>query len=192
MYNINMKEEYLTKDIIKIAKSLKRQFVEITPWYICGTDLPNMNTFSIVYLNESLVGEINPDLYYIGPTTDLTKYDSYILNKYEYFKYKQRMDYLRNVCINFNKQNLLYSIDNCSLDIKEFSDSLNLKSKDGARMITVDDKLFMTCCSAVHPMNKSDIISLEAFEYDSISYLAIFIINKKKYNIIEYIRFLYL
>lgn len=190
-----MREELLTKDIIKLARSLKRQFVEITPHYICGSDFPTMCTFSIIYLDGSI--QVDDDLYFIGPTTDLVKYDIYLENEYIYKRYKPKMDYLRAECVNReNSAKIIFSGDNLvdqDYLIPGFENAVRQKAKEGAQILNVDyTNMFMSCCAAIHPLNKKDIIDLTCYEYDEISYLAKFIINKKKYCITEYIRFLYL
>lgn len=77
--------------------------------------------------------------------------------------------------------------------IPGFENAVRQKAKEGAQILNVDyTNMFMSCCAAIHPLNKKDIIDLTCYEYDEISYLAKFIINKKKYCITEYIRFLYL
>lgn len=76
--------------------------------------------------------------------------------------------------------------------IDEFNISLSKKAKDGADLIYID-RFPISLCSGLLPVNKSDKISLEIYD-DNVpkTFLAKFIIDKKKYTINKYIRYLYL
>lgn len=189
-----MNKELLTPDIIKMARSLKRQLVEITPHYICGTD-SLMRTFSIIYHNG--VTPIDSDLYYFGPSNSLGDYDSYVQNAYKYDIYKQRMQYLRYQCQMVENNTLLMQYDNITKGqtyaVSGFVESLNKKAKDGMSMLNIDSTdLFISTCSTMQPINKPDIVSISVFPYTDISFMVKFVINKKNYIINEYIAYLYL
>lgn len=190
-----MRKELLTPEIIKMAKSLKRQIVEITPHFICGSD-SNMATFSIIYLNGSV--QVDDDLYYFGAASELAKYELYSQNKYAYEMLKPRMQYLRYTCQHIDNNRLLFQYDNVTKEsgycMPGFIESLNAKAKDGSRFIYDNDcaEYIMSSCSTMHPINKSDIVSVYAWEYTPITFMVRFDIDKKKYAIHEYVSFLYL
>ena len=88
-------------------------------------------------------------------------------------------------CINGN---VLYSKENFQQDEPEM---LSLKSADGGKMFCVDNRFFMTSFNAIHPATKSDKVDLIIRDCDYYSYIAEFIINKKKdnYQLHEFLRF---
>lgn len=184
----------LNPEIIKLAKSLKRSIVEITPHYICGTDYPLGCTFSIIYLDGNI--QVPNDLYWFGPTTELTKDEEHVkMQEVWMLHHKGKMDYLRATAHRLETQSPIVTTGDLKdeTEINDFMESLNQKAKYGARILDISfTRYFITSCSMIHPVNKTDGISLVCYPYDNISYLAKFIINKKKYTIYEYIRFLYL
>lgn len=190
-----MREELLTPEIIKMAKSLKRQIVEITPHYICGSD-SNMATFSIIYLNGSV--SVDNELYYFGATSDLFKYDIYLQNMYLYEMLKGKMAYLRRSCQMAERNRLLFQYNDITIGqqyaVNNFIESINGKAKDGMRLTYLNDapEYMMSSCSTMHPINKTNAVNITGYEYNDIAYLVRFDINKKNYVIHEYISYLYL
>lgn len=187
-----MKKELLTPEIIKMAKSLKRQIVEVTPHYICGTDSLT-NTFSIIFLDGSV--PVDDELYFFGINTELAKYDIYLQNMYSYERFKPKMDYLRSTCHLIENNKILLMADDITggrqYIIPGFAEHLTKKAKDGATMLFTDmGEFILSSCVTMHPINKSDVVNITAYEYDDVSWLGRFTINKKKYTIYEYIRFL--
>lgn len=184
----------LSKDIIQMAKSLKRNIVEITPHYICGSDTL-LSSFSIVYLNGNI--EVTDDLYYLGSTNLLTKPEIYGECKHTFESFRSRIEYLRSTCQFIENNNILYQANAVNTDqthnISGLNDALAMKSKDGSTMINVDyTNLFLSTCGTMHPVNKSDVMDITIYENDDVSFIAKFSINKKKYTIYEYARFLYI
>lgn len=189
-----MEEQMLTKDIIKLAKSLKRSIVEVTPHYICGSDSALLY-FSIIYIDGST--EVDDELYYLGDSKHLPNYELYMANKHEYENFKPRLDYLRQTCQSIEYNTLILKADSINIGqnyvVPRLQELLQMKSGDGALMLNADcTNLFMSACSTMHPINKSDVMHISAYELDDISFIAKFIIDKGKYNIHEYVRFLYL
>lgn len=87
--------------------------------------------------------------------------------------------------------NIIFRQDNLR-DIEDFNIAMSKKAKEGMSLIYVD-RFPISICSSLIPLNKPDDISLEIYE-DNIkgSFIAKFIINKKKFIINRYIRYLYL
>lgn len=190
-----MREELLTKDIIKLARSLKRKIVEITPHYICGCD-SQRGYFSIIYINDTV--QVDPELYYFGPVNLLTKYNEYLEQKYMYDAYKQKMNYLRATCQFVESNNkLLFSYDDITHQaeyvLPGFNECINGKAKDGASILNLDSTdYFMSTSSTIHPINKTDKANISGYAYNDISYIVKYSILKKAYSIHEYICYLYI
>lgn len=190
-----MKQELLTPEIIKMAKSLKRQIIEITPYYICGSD-SSMGMFSIIYLDGNV--QVDPELYYFGPVNYLNNYDFYIENlSFTFDMAKIRMKYLMNQCQMVENNKVMIHYDDITKGqtyaIPGFVESINGKAKDGISILHFNDsEYFVSTSSTMHPINKPDKVSVTAYPYNEISYIAKFTIYKKKYVINEYISLLYL
>lgn len=172
----------MEKYIIKMAKSMKKEFVEITPNYIVGTDI-NRYTLSIIYQGS-------PD-YFIGTIQELegkTKLPDYWVDheilKREIYFLKQRTLPILNVEPVFKCDNLK--------DDESFVNILSKKTTDGANIYNLNTKHMMYIFSSLHPVNKTDSISCTIYPYDITSYVAHFVIDKRKYQIHEFIRYLYL
>ena len=190
-----MREELLTKDIIKLARSLKRKIVEITPHYICGCDT-QASYFSIIYLTDAV--RVDPELYYFGPTNLLTKYNDYLEQKHLYDMYKQKMSYLRSTCQFVESNNkLLFSYDDIvnqeEYILPGFNQCVNGKAKDGASILNIDaTDYFISTSSTIHSINKKDKINMSGYAYNDISYIVRYSIFKKTYSIHEYMCYLYI
>lgn len=171
----------MANDIIKMAKSMKREFIEITNNYISGTDV-NRGTFSIIYQGS-------PD-YYIGTLAELEG-----KKQPDYWKpeemVKSRLDYLKEQSFLLTSRDPIMTIDNLK-DDESFLDIVSNKAADGANIYGFNKQYLMYTFSSLHPLNKPDVISCSIYPVDNISYLAQFVINKKKWVIYEYIRYLYL
>lgn len=171
----------MNDETVKIAKSLKRKFVNITPNYICGID-ESYSLFSIVYTggDEFFAG-------YIGELSNGKEVDE-----------RERLE--QNIIVNCNGYiRLVTELSNLTptvelTDIKEneqFQDILSLRATEGAKRLVINNKYIMYMCSAMHPVTKTDKASLKIYDYDSISFVAEIIITKKKYQIHEFIRYRY-
>ena len=67
-----------------------------------------------------------------------------------------------------------------------------MKASNGAVKFLSGVDFLMYLYSSLHPINKPDSVTMNIYRYDDISYLAEYIISKKKFVINEYIRYLYL
>lgn len=179
----------MNPDIIKIAKSMKKEYVHITPKYILGTDI-NTNTLSIIFMEsgEEYLGTI-AELEGKGlPEFAECMTEEILRNRFTYLLAKMAPIALYQTSS---------PIDGFEcIDISEnenfLNTSRNIKAKDGAKMFKFDKKYIMSNFASLHPVNKSDKVYLTLYPYDSISFISKFVIDKKKYEIHEYIRYLYL
>jgi len=75
---------------------------------------------------------------------------------------------------------------------EEFMKILSNKSADGANFFKINDKYIMSIYSGLLPINKSDKVSLEIYNIDEYSYISKFIINKGKFVINKFIKYLFI
>ena len=179
----------INPEIIKIAKSMKKDYVKVTPKYILGTDV-NTHTLSIIFMEtgEEYMGTI-AELEGKGVPEFSECMTEEIL--------RDRFNHLLTQIAPIALYGTVPPIEGFEcLDISEsdaFLDTCkNIKSKDGAKMFKLDQNYIMSNFSSLHPINKSDKIYLTLYPRDEISFISKFVINKKKYEIHEYIRYLYL
>ena len=178
----------MNPDIIKMAKSMKRDYVEITNNYICGLD-KSLSLFSIIYQGS------NDECYYGDIGSLIKEIPLQLEDIIEIEKVRPYLNSYKSICMNIsNHSEPLLEI----LDLKEidgFNEVNSLKTQDGALPLKIEEgmkKYILYTFSSIHPLNKSDEISLKIFPYDNISFLCEFIINKKKYQIHEFIRYRYI
>ena len=166
--------------IIKLAKSMKREYIYVTPNYILGTDV-NLGTLSIIYTNS--------DEQYLGTMAVL---EGRALPDFAECMVPEilldRFKYLLNVAVKVSEMTpaLREDITNCESFINT---SRDLKADDGAKMFLYD-KYIMSNYKSLHPLNKSDKIFMEIYPGEYNTFLAKFTIFKKGYEIHEYIRYL--
>lgn len=171
----------MNPDVIKMAKSMKRKYVEITPNCIYGLD-ESFSLFSVIYSGG--------DEFFAGDIMELSAGKE--------VEERERLE-----------ETILYNMDKCIKgfipvtntepvvvinDLKEdetFNTILGLKATDGARKMVVDNKYVLYQHGTMHPVTKSDGVSLKIYPYDNISFIAEFIVNKKKYEIHEFVRYRY-
>jgi len=168
-------------NIIKMAKSMKRDYIWITPRYILGSDV-NLGTLSIIYTNS--------DEEYLGTMAELdgrSKPDfaecmtpEILINKFRYL--------LNVVMILTDTPPIIYEKDITSFE-SFVNTSRNIKAGDGAKMFKYEEYV-MSNFSSLHPLNKSDTIHLSIYSAGEHSFISEFIIQKKNYQIREYIRYL--
>lgn len=167
--------------VLKMAKSMKREFLELNSSYLIGTDV-NRCTMSIIYHGSNE--------YYIGTLAELEGKkipDYWIPND----RLKFDIDRLKVNCFHIIDHNkIIYKEDNLK-ENESFQLVESMKESQGSSIFKSFNYL-MYSFSSLHPLNKPDSISMRLYEYDNISYLAEFIIQKKNYNINEYVRYLYL
>lgn len=80
-------------------------------------------------------------------------------------------------------------------DLREddiFNSIISGKVADGASLFIIDNKYPMTIYGSLLNVNKSDTVELKIYNIDNISFLSVFTVNKKKFEIDTYVRFMYL
>lgn len=140
--------------------------------------------------------EVSKDYNYYKPVLDYPhsfittcKKDKLVLENHIELNYKIDELYNRVMSKEFNKP-IIYTEENIQ---NEYSEMFSLKASDGAKMynIGIDKNFLMSSFNAIHPATKSDKIDLVIRDSDIYSYVAQFIIHKKKenYSLIELLRF---
>ena len=170
-------------NIIKLAKTMKRDFIEINQNRIAGTDI-NRSILSYIYQGS--------DEYYLGTMAELEgkKIPDFWMPldrlKYDMIRLESNIHDIVS-----RDNNVLY-IEKDIKDNESFMYAMSRKASEGAVKFKSGENYIMYLFSSLHPINKPDSVSMKIYAYDNISYLAEYIINKKQCNIIEYIRYLYL
>lgn len=189
---------------IKAAKSMKKPVLYINPNYILGTD--------IEYKTISMITNYNCDVNIELATYAKDIYDEKSIQKvmastppvvfqntisqvvdglwyynWESDKIKYKLSELANrvfMIISTRKPDIHLSTEevlDCGINCK-------MKVDEGLQWVVIKDYL-MCNFSQIHPLNASDSMMIDIYDDRADSYLVDFIINKKKYEIHEYIRF---
>lgn len=189
--------------IFDLVKKTKKPIIKIYPdGKVIGTDLNFASMNMIIGNNISY----NINIPYIFVTTELTAFMRTIQpNNISYSKFNimsngvildnhiemnNKFDDLYNRVISNYCKPLLYKEENFQLSVPEM---FLLKASDGAKMYSfgVDKQFLMSSFNAIHPANKNDRVDLIIRDLDIYSYIAEFIIYKKKdnYQLHEFFRF---
>ena len=194
--------------IFELVKWVKKPLVKIYPnGTIIGTDeqFASLN----ILLPESVNLEI--DIPYVFRNTELSAFMRTLLNEngilkftpYEIITKIGRDDYISvsnhlELSYNFDElYNKIISTENYKILYKEedlqtsIPEMFSMKVSDGAKMFNINKEFLMTSFNAIHPATKTDRVELIIRDCDIYSYIAEFIIHKKKlkYQLHEYIRF---
>lgn len=186
-----------------LGKSLKQQYYLMNDKAIMGTD-KLYGMLSVIYLDKPCSIDSNIS-FKKNSLVDFIKHnENYTFNENEYsLCCNDNVFYLVNdisnnilqlysrVCEVENINNLLYTRNNLR-DDDNFNNIISYKKNDGMSVYNIENRFIMTLFSGIFPINKSDTVDLNIYHVDSISYLSKFIIHKKKYDILLYIRFRYL
>lgn len=73
---------------------------------------------------------------------------------------------------------------------QDFENIISMKSADGMSLFRID-KYIMTLFSTLLSINKGDNVQLRIYDIDDTSFLSEFLISKKKFELLTYIRFSY-
>ena len=190
-------------EALKIAKTMKRNYVYITPTRMYGLDTGKC-ALSIIDIqsdiDKSFAGEVASIL-------DDKKRDSFLVNNTGVFLNEYR-ELEPGVYINFwdepkiiddimkaynalyfNSPNarLIYSATNLEQNDDFMRNIYGIKTVDGYRRFILDG-YYLDCFTKMHCVTKSDKVSLNIYDYDPFSYMYEFFINKKKYTVKEYFK----
>ena len=99
-----------------------------------------------------------------------------------------RFDVLYDKVMSSLQYPILYKEEDIAKSIPEM---FSLKASEGAKMYTIDKRFLLSSFNSIHPANKSDKVDLIIRDYDQYSFMAEFIIYKKKenYQLHEFLRF---
>lgn len=192
-------------EILKIARSMKRSIVHISPHYILGSD-EDYCTLSIIEINTEVP---KPFTYHINDILTEDKKDKFVnehpsefFTEYEetvpgiYINTFHENIYRNNIFELFNKVTMylinstpIYQSDSLEKNEDFMNKVAKLKVSDGMTTYILDNRFLITNFNKLHPINASDKLSVRIFDLDDISYLYEFFIIKKKYTIKEYIRY---
>lgn len=130
----------------------------------------------IVELNTAMIFseyEIVMPLTKLGRFVDIAK--SVILTNHLELNY--RFDELYSKIIDLQSYPILHRDE----DFQKYKpEMLSMKMSECSRMFSVDERFIMTSFNSIHPVTKSDRVELIIRDYDYYSYIAEFIIYKKK------------
>lgn len=210
-----IKDRNTLEYIFTLVKQVKKPLVKIYPnGTIIGTDeqFASLN----IFIPETV--DYNIDIPYIFRTTEITAFmrdisiyeTSMIFSQYEiimpltklgkyidmsksviltnHLEFNYKFDDLYSKIVDMQLYPILYRND-------EFHKSnykmLSMKMAECSKMFNVDERFLMTSFNSIHPATKSDKVELIIRDYDYFSYIAEFIIYRKKDNsqLHEFLRF---
>lgn len=199
-----MRWKKMNQETMKIARSMKRPIVHISPNYMLGTD-EEFCTLSVIeissdiqrsftttvndYLDESKIEKFSvahPDIFF-------TEYQ--MIDTNFYINLWKEPYLFSNIFSVFNKIQyyLRFQIVYTEYGLEkntEFMDTVaKLKVNDGLTRFMLGGKYMITSFNKVHAINASDKVSVNIYDIDPISFLCEFIVDKKKYTVKEYIRY---
>ena len=212
MYSTEMnkfKTQFL--ELIPIAKQMKKHIVTFQDGRVLGTD-ETCASLSIVYYDDekfdlfklpmfrglSLTFILNDLIAYLKVNNIMDHY--YEINQYGICYSRNNLDNqfgYSKVILDMEMRCRYYMTDSIhtidGYNIREdqlFNQALELKKKDGSTMYRLDNRYFMSTFSSIHPVTKSDKMTVDIFELsDMRSFLSKFTITKKNCIIEEYIRY---
>lgn len=192
--------------IFNLSKQVKKPLIKFYPnGLILGTDEQFASLNVLVHENINY----NIDIPYIFRSTEIAALMRVVAEKgvYSYDKYyiiandavgttainhlelNYQFDELYNKVMDMTRSKpILYKED----EFQNSADGMfSLKVSDGAKIFNVDSRFIMSSFNSIHPANKSDRVDLIIRDNDFYSYMAEFIIYKKKdkYQLHEFLRF---
>ena len=190
--------------LVKIAKTMKRDYMVVCPFVILGSDC-NYCTLSVIEMDTESndFATISSDL--VTPQ-NATKYasshpaeyyneyrdigDGYKVNAWVESTLRQNIFPMYNRIVNFIQTHMpIYAAGGLECDSDFMNTVAKLKVADGMTRYLFDNKYLITSFSKVHAINASDKVSVSIYDYDQESYLYEFLIDKKKYVVKEYLRY---
>jgi hypothetical protein len=128
--------------------------------------------------------EDHPDIFY----NEYMKVDNLYINYWDQPMIVKEINGLAQKVTNFTSNNrCIYhweGLENSDL----FMASSKMKVADGCSSYFIGDKYLLSTFSKVHAINAADKVSVKVYDYDRVSYLYEFFIDKKKYVVKEYLR----
>lgn len=204
------KEQFL--DLIKVAKKIKKPFITFQDECLLGTDetcaslstisyntdkfnlfkLPNYKNLKLTfYINDLLSWLKSFDIMdnhtlinsygIIDPRTILLSDTNYAFQINQMFQ---------RVQLYMNYVGMKTLVDYPIRKDEKFEDILKLKSSDGSKFYNLENRYMMSTFSSIHPVTKTDKMTVSIYELDGgKTFLADFFIKKKEEEIHEYIKY---
>lgn len=195
----------MIEDILKIAKSMKRPIVYICPFYMLGTDeefctLSKIEIHSLdidrsvafemssalTQANKDKFAEAHPEIYF-------SEYEQVLpglyINTWVEKHYKNILLNMWNKIWVVDSSTPIYSCDGLEKDSDFKSKVAKMKVSDGLQKYILNGNYLQTSFNKVHSINATDKVSLDIYDIDYESFIYRYTINKKKYNVVEYIRY---
>lgn len=190
--------------LIKIAKTMKRDYMVVCPFVILGSDC-NYCTLSVIEMDtgsndfatisSDLVTPQNMEKYASShPAEYYNEYrdigDGYKVNAWVESTLRQNIFPMYNRIVNFLQTHKpVYAIGGLENEQEFMNKVAKLKVADGMTRYFFNNTYLITSFSKVHAINASDKVSVSIYEYDQDSYLYEFLVDKKKYVVKEYLRY---
>lgn len=192
------------EEALKIAKTMKRNYVYVTPTRMYGLDVGKcaLSTIDMVTdLDKSFAGEVVAILDEKKRDAFLKKNTTTFLNEYKelepgfYINFWDEPGIISDIMNAYNalyyntnrNTRLLYSISGLETNPDFMKNIYGIKTDDGYRRFILDG-YYLDCFTKMHCVTKSDKVSLNIYDYDHFSYMYEFIIDKKKYVVKEYFK----
>lgn len=193
------------KEAFKIAKTMKRNFIYVTPTRMYGMDI-GKSTLSIIDMISnvpvSFAGEISAILDENKKEKFLVKNTSTFLYEYKkleedmYINFWEEPSVINDIMNAYNSlSNILsrrslnptYSVSGLENNISFMNNTYAIKVVDGYQKMVMDG-YYLDCFSKMHCISKADKVSLNVYDKDPFFYIYEFIVSKKKYEVKEYFK----
>ena len=193
------------KEAFKIAKTMKRNFIYVTPTRMYGMDI-GKSTLSIIDMISdvplSFAGEVSAILDDNKKEKFLVKNTSTFLYEYKkleedmYINFWQEPSVIKDIMNAYNSLssilsrrslNPIYSVSGLEGNSIFMDNTYGIKVADGYHNMVMDG-YYLDCFSKMHCISKSDKVSLNVYDKDPFFYIYEFIVGKKKYEVKEYFK----
>lgn len=193
------------EDALKIAKTMKRNYIFVTPTRMYGLDIEK-GALSIIDIESDVqipfAGEVSSILNEKKKESYLKKNTPTFLNEYKQLTDDMYLNFWDepkvmgmimsaysnlNTLLNGRFARLIYSIDNLEKNEEFMKNTYGIKTDDGYRKY-IFENYYLDCFSKVHCISKSDKVALNVYDVDPYSLVYEFFIDKKKYVVKEYFR----
>lgn len=193
------------KEAFKIAKTMKRNFIYVTPTRMYGMDI-GKSTLSIIDMISdvplSFAGEVSAILDDNKKEKFLVKNTSTFLYEYKkleedmYINFWQEPSVINDIMNAYNSLssilsrrslNSTYSVSGLEGNSTFMDNTYGIKVADGYHNMVMDG-YYLDCFSKMHCISKSDKVSLNVYDKDPFFYIYEFIVGKKKYEVKEYFK----
>lgn len=188
---------------LKIAKTMKRDFVYITPTRMIGIDAGKC-ALSIIDIESDIV---MPFAGKVSALLNEKKKESFIIKNASTFLHEYKkidedlycnifdqdrimydiMDTYNRLQNHLSRSVLITSMNDLHLNSEFMDYSYGIRAGDGYKKNIIDG-FYFDYFTKMHSNGKSDKVSLNIYDNDEYSYIYEFFIDKKKYIIKEYFR----